>query len=66
MSMLIPYDTHCCLHVNQVYMMYQVVDGCMYIERERDTHGKVDNVKKEYLYCCRLEQDNNINKINTQ
>lgn len=62
--MLIPYDTHCCLHVNQVYMMYQVVDGC--ILKERDTHGKVDNVKKEYLYCCRLEQDNNINKINTQ
>ena len=45
-------------------MMYQVVDGC--ILKERDTHGKVDNVKKEYLYCCRLEQDNNINKINTQ
>ena len=31
---------------------------------KRDTHGRVDNVKKEYLYCCRLEQDNNINKIN--
>ena len=36
--MLIPYDTDCCLHVNQVYMMYQVVDGC--ILKERDTHGK--------------------------